>query len=105
MQLVPRLARLEEPSRLLALQLERRTAALTYRALRLQFLEEMQVRTFHKPFDPLRINTGAQDRLPVDHPAMNGPHNTDHDASDADHWFNHAHSFLTLDRRHAESMP
>ncbi|OLS52229.1 hypothetical protein BV392_09640 [Rhodovulum sulfidophilum] len=66
---------------MLALQPEWRIAALTDLALRLQFLEEMQRRTFHKPLNPFRVDMGATDTIPVDEPAMDGPYETDHHAS------------------------
>ena len=94
---IRRLARQEEPSRLLTLQPEWRTAALTDRALRLQLLEEMQRRTFHKPLNPFRVNMGPTDTIPVDQPAMDGPYEADHHASYADQRTDHALPFLTKD--------
>lgn len=82
---------------MLALQSEWRTAALTDRALRLQLLEEMQRRTFHKPLNPFRVNMGPTDTIPVDEPAMDGPYEADHHASYADQRTDHVLPFLTED--------
>ncbi|EIE53054.1 hypothetical protein C357_00329 [Citreicella sp. 357] len=51
-------------------RLERRTAAPTYPALRLQLLEAVQRRTFDKAPDPLRVDAGTARRISVDQPAM-----------------------------------
>lgn len=97
MPLVPRLARQEEPSRLLVLQSEWRTTTLTDRALRLQLLEEMERRTFHKPLNPFRVDMGPTDTIPVDEPAMDRPYEADRHASYADQRTDHALPFLTED--------